>query len=298
MRRIVYTKPIIYGIVATVQTRGVQAVKKQLFLFFGIMVVVSIGLTSCTVSAVTPAENGWYEIDKAPRATPEFERELAVREHYIDRAKQCLDALPQDLRSRVVENFTIAVFDPVSQGMRVTSPTADIPALGLPPTKVVLYGSVTENAGLLVASFFYEESWGAVFMPAVRMTDDWFCATLVHEFAHARAHRERSGKIVYDDSARIREEISLHELERKVLDQRTEGRYVAALRTAVLKANESSYITLLMEVDSIFEQAPSDVEQRIRYSQIMFDLEFLKLEQQGIVAEEARFNVYRMLSNQ
>ena len=298
MQRIIYTKPIIYGTVKLVHTRGVQAVKKQLFLFFGILILVVIDLASCSASVVSPAENGWYAIDTPPQKTEEFEREHKVRQHYTDRANQCLHTLPPDLRSRVIDTFAVAVFDPVSQGTRVTSTAADTPALGLPPTKVVLYGTVTENAGLLVASFFYEESWSAVFMPAVRMTDDWFCATLVHEFAHARAHRERSGKIVYDDSARIREEISLHELERKVLDQRTEGRYIEALRKAVLRSEESSLISLLIEVDSVFAPAPSDVEQRIRYSQIVFDLEFLKLEQRGNVSEGDRFDLYRTLRGQ
>ncbi len=272
--------------------------KKQLFLFFSIRMVVLVGLTSCSVSAVTPTENGWYEIDKAPREASEFEREQMVRQLYTERAKHCMETLPQNLRNELVETFAVAVFDPVSQGMRMTSTTSDTPTPELPVTKVVLYGNVTENAGLLAASFFYDEGWNAVFMPAVRMTDDWFCATLAHELAHARAHRERTGKIVYDDSARLREEIAAHELEREVLDQRTGGKYRAALQRAVLKAKESSLISLLIEVDAIFPLSPSDVEQRIRYSQIVFDIEFLKLEQQGILSEQVRFDLYRALRGQ
>jgi len=271
-------------------------VKKQLFLFFLFFVIT----TSCSKAAgaqgsVTPSENGWYPIDTAPSAVGDFERELAVRQHYAVRVTKCLAGLPQELRERLpTGGFVVSVYDPIHGGTRMTGLT-EAEMQRTDAVEVVLYGTTTAEQGLLPSSFQYRPEWGAIFVPAVRMDDNWFCAVFAHELFHAQHAQGDATKSEYE---LLTEEVRAHELERTILDWQTRGAYRSALLLAIEGETRMDFMSLfekIQTVDSLFPPAQSEVEQNIRYAQIYLDLMFVRLEPTYCVSEQAKVDLYRTI---
>ncbi len=139
------------------------------------------------------------------------------------------------------------------------------------------------KAGIL----HYDQEWRAVIMGAIKLDESWFSGFSLHELFHALKHRTGEpssvAKALSDDW--IEEELQAHELERKVLDKATKGKYLAAMHRVVV--NKSSFrdpemlssswtVEEVNSINSLFAK-PSWDEANLRAAQYQFDLGMLWL---------------------
>lgn len=259
------------------------------FLFF-VLVMCTASTAACAGDDI-PA-SGWYAIDAPPSAPGDFERELHVRQLYDARITACIASVPQHLREQLPQGgFVVSIYDPVHGGTRITGIT-EAERGRTDAIEVALYGAATAAQDVLPASFHYDPEWGTVFVPAVRMTDDWFCAAFTHEFFHAGAH---ATELSESTDELVMEEVRAHQTERELLDAKTNGAYRAALAQALVGEVGINLTQLLAKVEmvnAIFPEAQSDVELSVRWGQIYFDLAFLALEPGYCVPEQRKIALY------
>lgn len=131
-------------------------------------------------------------------------------------------------------------------------------------------------------SAFYDISWQALFVGAYEFGDSrWFDAIIIHEFLHAKAHRDGapSATALMLSDLWIREELEAHDIEEKVLDKTTGGSYLKILKGTVEKRQANSLEDFWMgispgdleKVDQLFEKARGN-EASLRMTQYLHSL--------------------------
>lgn len=176
--------------------------------------------------------------------------------------------------------------------------------------EVVLYGQGQEHAARINnLPAKYDHEWRALILGAVRFSSQWSAAISLHELEHARLDREgaKSARAPFMSDLWISEELQAHgNVEREVLNEATDGRYIQQLRHIVynkaqitsLEALHNS-ITLedLLSMDEIFEQA-TQREAALRATQYLFDLGeiWLQGKYSGQELLKLRLANYRLIS--
>lgn len=161
------------------------------------------------------------------------------------------------------------------------------------------------KAGLL----HYDQEWKAVIIGAIKMDDAWFSAFSLHELIHAQKHRngEPSAVAKHLSDVWIEEELQAHELERRVIDKATKGKYLEAINKVVINKNGFRDPSMLasswtaeevQSIDSLFLK-PSWDEANLRSAQYQFDLGMLWLAErfEGVDLRKKQIEYYREMSS-
>ena len=155
---------------------------------------------------------------------------------------------------------------------------------------------------------FYDAEWRSLFMAALNWTDQkWFAAAFAHELWHAYMHRTGSLGATAPPLSDpwVQEEIAAHNLERKVLNQRTNGGYDQLLAEILSRTSGRSLVRFLARVspkdilalDGFFTPGIPE-ETDIRAVQYFFNLgqRWLRERYQGTELSAREVAFYRMFT--
>lgn len=154
---------------------------------------------------------------------------------------------------------------------------------------------------------FFDPDWHSLFMGALNYTDErWFAAIVAHELWHAKLARGgvASATAPMLSDLWIKEELQAHEVERKVLNGRTGGRYDQRLGEIVAKTRARSLRHFFDRVqpaevrslDELFRPGLEE-ERGHRAAQYLFNLVWTWVAEnyQGTELEAKKIEAYRLL---
>lgn len=244
---------------------------------------------------------GWY-ITHDPRSVTDLEDEQDFKEGVLRATNKCLDlsgsAKVAILKSEFSGKLSVWLYDVSNDAIRMTTRNKDdftvaanLKAHG--GLDLVLYGENAVGAPRIPELFWYSDEWDSLFVPAMRMSKEWFCSGLLHQLWHAHNRRVRTAKKIpwnlsVVSAVRVDEEVQALELERDVLNAQTNGQYVLTLNTYLIAQKGRSLEQIQQDLlkrntlinSPMFPQA-SDTEMSIRAAQTFLDVTFLFIEKNG-----------------
>lgn len=260
-----------------------------------------------TLASGTAFADEWY-ITHEPVSSGDFLQEQDVGAKIYQQATQCLHVFGSKKIAELKKEFSgklfITFFDPIRNATRITttSKREGLEQVALSQhgsLEIVLYGRHAERHPRIQGAFQYVNDWGAVFVPALAITQPWFCEAFSHELSHVSADRkrivEKKQRDVFLGPAWVDEEIRAHELGREVLNAFTGGRYLSALKVFVvhekgLQVKNVQEILQKREIQSLVHlfHPASEKEMSLRRAQVLVDITFLLIEKDGGGIEEKR----------
>ncbi len=266
--------------------------------------------------ASAPGGNSWF-IEQEAQLEQKPATEMALIEQLTARLESVLEVnagVPEvmELKEMFGGNFYPTIFTSFQGGSsRHTIKGTKEEAIRQPQAsrlEVVFFGHSSFRHPMVQGRLlFYKPEWSALFIPALRFTDDkWYDAIVVHEMTHAWAHRKglptATAPMLSDEW--ITEELWAHETEEEVLNARTNGVYKQRLRAIVTRLSARSLKRLLMKIgpsdlkqlDQLF--GPGLQEERdIRAAQYLLNLceDWLDLKYKGPELGQRRIEAYRYL---
>lgn len=266
-----------------------------------------------TFSVSASSESEWY-ITHLPISAKDFRHEEEVKQMFLRSVRECLtdaSSISQvaHLKREIENKLWVSIFDPRINGggtkavRRVENPALQNTELTPQQTnglQLALYGLDGKNDPRRGAAFVYVMPWRAILLPARKMWKPVFCGRMVHEIYHASEHskRGRSGRkqAPYPAPEWIDEEVYAHELNGRVTDVLTGGRYLAPIKQYVLQHKEYGPVELAQalsrtgpfpEFGSLFPPCSED-ELSTRIGQVVMDALFLSIDTKGGSPEEKR----------
>lgn len=255
------------------------------------------------VFAQEPNSEGWY-LDEEPFVLENFVLEEQLQNMFESKVQSCLDiSIPEvsALSDALKGDYFVSIYD-AREGLTrsVSSDKAEEVKIqeGMKNghLEIALYAKTALYTERLPAAFVYHEDWPVLHVPAIEMNHEWFCAGFVHELYHWQQHQLRKNEVLPQNEtlgAWLGEEVLAHELERKVLNALTEGKYVAALDVYVERnkakglseIQKTMQVTLPFAVKSLFKKQTA-VEKNISLAQIIVDASFMFVDKQNGTFEE------------
>lgn len=264
-----------------------------LFRYILTALLLGTGLVPLPAYALKTDADGWY-IDREPVTSGDFIREQDIKMEIHQHINQCLHLFGSrrvaELKNEFGSKLFISFFDPARDATRITFGSKSEVQKHIALTQrggleIVLYGRNAQKHPRIQGLFQYDHVWRAVFVPALAMSNPWFCGIFLHELSHASDDRrrvtEKKPSGAFPDPTWVDEEIRAHELERGILNVFTNGRYVPALIANITKKEAVS------DLDSLFPSAP-EAERRLRNAQFLIDSTLLLIEKKGGSVEEKR----------
>ncbi|MFA6414498.1 MAG: hypothetical protein WC217_00120 [Candidatus Paceibacterota bacterium] len=270
-----------------------------------ILTVVTTALLVFTGGTVFADE--WY-ITHEPASSEDFAHEQNVGAKMHQQAVQCLNVFGSRRVAELKKEFSgklfITFFDPVRNATRLTMASKreaqkQIALAQHGGLELVLYGRHAQQHRRIQGLFQYDATWRAVLVPALTMTQPWFCGVFLHELFHASKDRkrvvEKRQRDTFLNPAWVDEEVRAHEFEREVLSAFTGGQYVHAVKAFIAHERDlrlrDIQATLQRRGFSAFDQLfspASENEMSIRRAQVLVDATFLFVEKEGGGIEEKR----------
>lgn len=172
--------------------------------------------------------------------------------------------------------------------------------------EVAIYSrSVLGNPRLHGSFLVYDREWRALLIPAIDFSDPgWLDALVIHEMYHGWCLRRNlpSSQAPMLSNAWIAEELAAHELESRVLDDSTAGRYSRRLGEIVGRSKSKSLDDFLAgltaadvrSLDELFAPA-GKLEGALRTAQYFLNLSLTWIDSQGGQNSAAKIRAYRAL---
>lgn len=165
--------------------------------------------------------------------------------------------------------------------------------------------SVRHNRRLHGSYLAYDREWRALLMPAIDFADrGWFDALVIHEMHHGLCLKRNlpSSHAPTLSNAWISEELQAHELESRVLDEATAGRYFHRLGEIIKRSKSQSLDDFLVgltaadvrSLDELFAPA-GKLEGALRTAQYVLNLSLTWIDSRGGRTSAAKVRAYRAL---
>lgn len=265
------------------------------------------------------SQNPWFiEKEWAPGTLPSVDM-IAMIEGLSGRLNRTLEknaGIPEvaNMRRLFGNHLFPTVFSTVGSGISMSwhggAGDLDIERMRQNPNalEVVFYGhGAFTHPKVMRRLLFYDIEWRALFIAALQYADDaWFDAMIIHELHHAKMHRggQESATAPMLSDPWVQEEVDAHELERGVLDLRTNGAYAERLREVVDRRPAQNLQGFLARItredvaglDGLF-QPPLLEERDTRVAQYYLNLACAWLEKrhQGEELQREKMEAYRLL---
>lgn len=157
----------------------------------------------------------------------------------------------------------------------------------------------------------FNPRFNTMMLASIDFKEPWFSAFFLHEMYHVKKFREgaqSSKKDQYGTDLWISEEVEAHELEAKVLDSATKGKFLGAVNAIVEKRKDYTDVNLvpssltleeLNGLDGLFPPCSKD-EISFRVSQYIFTVGFSWLEKRfsGAELQKKKTDYYRFITSQ
>ncbi|MCC7356248.1 MAG: hypothetical protein IT410_01360 [Candidatus Doudnabacteria bacterium] len=157
----------------------------------------------------------------------------------------------------------------------------------------------------------FNPRFNSIMLASIDFKEPWFSAFFLHEMYHVKKFREgaqSSKNNQYGTDLWISEEVESHELETKVLDSATKGKFLAAVNAIVEKRKDQTDVNLipssltleeLNSLDGLFPPCSKD-EVPFRLSQYIFTTGFSWLEKRfsGAELQKKKIDYYRFITSQ
>lgn len=138
------------------------------------------------------------------------------------------------------------------------------------------------------AAFFYAHDTlnGALFVPALALTDAWFCAVNIHEMGHAlfdKVQKQPSARAPMWSPLWMQEEVMMHQVQTLVLDAATSGKYQNMIRQVVRGHKDahtleqfllSLSVADIQTLDAVFPEKGTGKEFELRSAMYFTNLSF------------------------